>query len=57
MNNNLKFLDEFDRKTNVYEMIVKCAEKAHSISSGSSSADSNVLHLAMEAFLQKKTDE
>ena len=57
MNKNLKFLDEFDRKTNIYEMIVKCAEKARTISSGYSSADSNVLHLAMESFLHEKTDE
>jgi len=57
MNKNLKFLDEFDSKTNIYEMIVKCADKARVISSGFSSADSNVLHLTMESFLHEKINE
>lgn len=58
MNRNLKVLDKFDNKVNIYELIVDRAERAHDILNGApplvNIKEDSITQIVMEEVLNKE---
>ncbi len=58
MNRNLKVLDKFDKKVNIYELIVRRAERAHDILNGAAPAvnikENSIPQIVMEEVIVKE---
>ncbi|HDD64940.1 MAG TPA: hypothetical protein ENF61_02370 [Firmicutes bacterium] len=58
MNRNLKVLDKFDNKVNIYELIVDRAERAHNILNGApplvNIKEDSITQIVMEEVLSKE---
>ncbi|MCX8082587.1 MAG: DNA-directed RNA polymerase subunit omega [bacterium] len=56
MNRNIKLLDKFDKKANIYELICKLAERAHQVLNGapvsSNIKEKDPIQNVMEEFLE-----
>jgi DNA-directed RNA polymerase subunit K/omega len=61
MNINAAILDKFDKKKNIYELILRQAERAHAVMNGAPSVvkpdNFNIHRLVMEEFLQPEETE
>lgn len=57
MNKNLKLLDKFDKKFNIYELICKLSERAHQILNGApvpqGIKEKDPVQIVMEELLEK----
>jgi len=57
MNRNLKLLDRFDKKVNIYELICNMANRVYQILNGSpvsvSTKEKDPVQIAMEEFLER----
>ncbi|MCM8815786.1 MAG: hypothetical protein NC931_07425 [Candidatus Omnitrophica bacterium] len=60
MKDPLKILDRYDRKENIYKLILKYAEKGHRILSGGAASvfdnSLNVLDIVLDETQQKEQD-
>ncbi|MCD6408077.1 DNA-directed RNA polymerase subunit omega [bacterium] len=58
MNENLKFIDKFDKEKNIYEMITKLAKRAHDLINGAPPAvdtkENDPIYIAMEEVLMRE---
>jgi len=61
MKSNLKVLDKFDKKENIYKLIVQYAERAHNIINGAipdiEKEDTSVINIVMEEHLKKEKEK
>ncbi|HOL22649.1 MAG TPA: DNA-directed RNA polymerase subunit omega [bacterium] len=57
MNRNIKLLDKFDKKANIYELICRLAERTHQILNGApvsiETKEKDPVQIAMEEFLER----
>jgi len=57
MNRNLKLLDRFDKKVNIYELICNMAERVYQILNGATvsidTKEKDPVQIAMEEFLEQ----
>ena len=61
MNINAAILDKYDKKKNIYELILRQAERAHAVMNGAPSVakpdNFNIHRLVMEEFLQPEGEK
>jgi DNA-directed RNA polymerase subunit K/omega len=58
MNKNIKLLDRFDKKENIYELVYQLAERVHQILNGaavsSTTKEKDPVQIVMEEFLDRR---
>lgn len=58
MNENLKFIDKFDKEKNIYEIIIKLAKRIHDLINGAPPAvdikENDPVYMAIEEVLMRE---